>query len=138
MRLSIMKKYNIEEFELSQSYLFWYDKFEKSNYFLEAILDTLDHPVNSRLIQHLLQDPVSDGGQWDMLVNLVNKVGHFLYSPCILMLSKTQYGVVPKAVFPETVNTESSGKLNVLLTSKLREFAMILRKLATKESMTKE
>lgn len=62
-----MKKYNLKEFELSQSYLFYYDKLEKSNWFLEQILDTLDEPLDGRLIQTLLADPVGDGGQWDMV-----------------------------------------------------------------------
>ena len=66
-RVAIMKKYNLKEFELSQSYLFYYDKLEKSNWFLEQILDTLDEPLDGRLIQTLLADPVGDGGQWDMV-----------------------------------------------------------------------
>lgn len=62
-----MKKYNLKEFELSQSYLFYYDKLEKSNWFLEQILDTLHEPLDGRLVQTLLTDPVGDGGQWDMV-----------------------------------------------------------------------
>lgn len=67
-------RYKLDEFEFSQSYLFWCDKFEKSNYFLESILSTVKEPTDSRLIQHLLNNPVQDGGQWDMLVNLIEKV----------------------------------------------------------------
>lgn len=67
-------RYKLDEFEFSQSYLFWCDKFEKSNFFLENILATLNESTDSRLVQHLLSNPVQDGGQWDMLVNLVEKV----------------------------------------------------------------
>ncbi len=67
-------RYKLDEFEFSQSYLFWCDKFEKSNFFLENILATLNEATDSRLIQHLLTSPVQDGGQWDMLVNLIEKV----------------------------------------------------------------
>jgi bleomycin hydrolase len=66
-RVAIMRKYNLKEFELSQSYLFFYDKLEKSNYFLENILETAEEPLDSRLVQTLLKEPISDGGQWDML-----------------------------------------------------------------------
>ena len=64
--------------------MFW-DKLEKANYFLENIIETRDEPLDSRMIQALLSDPLSDGGQWDMFVNLVDK-----------------YGVVPKSFMPET------------------------------------
>lgn len=70
----MIKKYKLDEFEFSQSYLFWCDKFEKSNYFLESILSTLKEPTDSRLVQFLLTSPVQDGGQWDMLINLIEKV----------------------------------------------------------------
>ena len=66
-RVAIMKRYNLKEFELSQSYLFYWDKLEKSNWFLEQILDTVNEPLEGRLVQRLMEDPVGDGGQWDMV-----------------------------------------------------------------------
>lgn len=74
LRVPLMKKHNLEEFELSQNHLFWCDKLERANFFLENILKTLDEETDSRLIQFLLTDPVQDGGQWDMAVNLIKKV----------------------------------------------------------------
>jgi bleomycin hydrolase len=68
-----MQKHNIQAFELSQAYLFFWDKVEKANYFLESVLATADEPVDSRLLTALNADPVGDGGQWDMIVNLVEK-----------------------------------------------------------------
>lgn len=75
LRVPIMKKYNLKEFELSQAYLFFWDKLEKANWFLEQIIDTADQDLDSRLIQELLGAPVNDGGQWDMAANLVEKYG---------------------------------------------------------------
>ena len=66
-RVAIMKRYNLKEFELSQSYLFYWDKLEKANWFLEQILDTVNEPLEGRLVQRLMEDPVGDGGQWDMV-----------------------------------------------------------------------
>tara|TARA_B110000116_G_scaffold124960_1_gene108323 strand:+ start:221 stop:1555 length:1335 start_codon:yes stop_codon:yes gene_type:complete len=111
LRLEIVKKYNLSNFEFSQNYFMFWDKLEKSNYFLENILKTLDHASDSRLIMHLLQAPVQDGGQWDMFVNLTEK-----------------YGLVPQSVMPETNHSSKSGMMNYLLTHKLREFASILRR----------
>ena len=91
-RFEIIKKLNLENFELSQSYLFFYDKLEKANFFLESILETLDEPTGGRLIAWLLSSPMNDGGQWDMLCGLVDK-----------------YGVVPKDAMPETACSSSTG-----------------------------
>lgn len=102
---------NVEPgFEFSQNYTMFWDKLEKANYFLESILQTTDEPVGSRLLDWLLTSPLQDGGQWDMLVNLIQK-----------------YGVVPKAVMPETESSSSTGKMCEFMTGKLREYACRLR-----------
>jgi bleomycin hydrolase len=97
-------------FEFSQNYVLFYDKLEKANYFLECILQTLDEPVGSRLLDWLLMAPQNDGGQWDMFVNLIEK-----------------YGVVPKSVMPETESSSSTGRMAEFVTGKLREYACRLR-----------
>lgn len=74
-RVAIIRKYNLKEFELSQGYLFYWDKLEKANYFLEQILDTAQEDLEGRLVQRLLEEPVQDGGQWDMAANLLEKYG---------------------------------------------------------------
>ena len=109
-RFEIIKKLNLENFELSQSYLFFYDKLEKANFFLESILDTLDEPTGGRLVAWLLSAPMNDGGQWDMLCSLVDK-----------------YGVVPKYAMPESKASSASGEMCSALTTKLREDACRLR-----------
>lgn len=109
-----MKRHNLDKFELSQAYLFFYDKLEKANYFLEQILDTVNEPLDTRLVRTLLGSPVSDGGQWDMVYNLVHK-----------------YGLVPQVLYPDSFNAQASSSINQLITTKLREDALQLRALAT-------
>ena len=76
MRVAMMKKFNLpNDFELSQNYLFLFDKLERANYFLGTVLRTLDSALDSRVVQHLLAPPQQDGGQWDMVVNIVTKYG---------------------------------------------------------------
>ncbi|EOO01655.1 putative bleomycin hydrolase protein [Phaeoacremonium minimum UCRPA7] len=109
-RVALMQKYNLDAFELSQAYLFFWDKLEKANYFLEQIIDTADKDLDSRLVQTLIQAPLSDGGQWDMVYNLVEK-----------------YGLVPQALYPDSYNAMSSSIINSIIFTKLREDALILR-----------
>ncbi len=110
MRVEVMKKLNLKNMELSQNYILFYDKLEKSNYFLENILDTLDEPTDSRIIAWLLDSPLGDGGQWDMLANIIRK-----------------YGVVPKDAMPETYISSKTNELVPWMTRKLREYACTLR-----------
>ncbi|KAL1936715.1 hypothetical protein VTP01DRAFT_849 [Rhizomucor pusillus] len=111
LRRVVIEKYKLsDDFELSQSYLFFYDKLEKANWFLENMIDLADKDVNDRVVQYLFTSPVQDGGQWDMFLNLVQK-----------------YGVVPKSVYPETYASSNSRRLGWLLTVKLREYAVQIR-----------
>ena len=110
VRWHMMQQFNLKTFELSQSYQMFFDKFEKANFFLESILETLDEATDSRLIAHLLKSPVQDGGQWDMFYNIVEK-----------------YGVVPKAMMPESFESSNTRRMNWLLTLRLRKDACILR-----------
>ena len=119
-RIDTMNQLNVDTFEFSQNYTLFWDKLEKSNLFLESILDTVEEPLDSRLVQHLLQDPIQDGGQWDMFAGILEK-----------------YGAVPKTVMPETYHSSKTGVLNNLLTSKLREYASVLRK-GHEQGKTKE
>lgn len=110
---------DLKDFELSQNYTMFWDKFEKSNYFLESIIETVDQPTDGRLVSWLLATPQQDGGQWDMLVSIVEK-----------------YGVVPKQAMPETYQSGRSHELNQVLNAKLREDAVRLRKLHEKGKST--
>lgn len=110
-RQKIAEDLKIKEFELSQNYMMFWDKLEKSNYFLENILETLEEGIYSRIIMWLLSNPLQDGGQWDMFSALVEK-----------------YGVVPKYMMPESYHSGDSRLMNKVLTAKLREYASKLRK----------
>lgn len=110
-RVTAMEKLGLEKFELSQTYAMFWDKIEKSNFFLESIIRTTDEPVDGRC-SPTCSDPIQDGGQWDMFVNLIKK-----------------YGVVPKSVMPEAESSTNSRYMNWLITAKLREFAAELRRM---------
>lgn len=115
IRMITMEKMNLDQFEFSQSHLMFWDKLEKANFFLESIIETCDEPLDGRLVQWLLAQPLSDGGQWDMFINLIEK-----------------YGVVPQSVMPETDSSSSSRRMNSMVVLKLRESATILRKMHDK------
>lgn len=110
MRYRIIKKYDLKTFELSQCYPLFWDKMEKSNWFFENILDTLDEPLTGRLMAFLLDAPIGDGGQWDMFKSLVRK-----------------YGVVPKEAMPETACSRNTSDMDRYLTRYLRGAAKRLR-----------
>ena len=83
-RVGAMQAMNLKEFEFSQNCTLFWDKLERSNYFLEAIIDTADRPSDDRVVAFLLERPLDDGGQWDMCINVIKK-----------------HGLVPQAVMPE-------------------------------------
>ncbi|KAL0581870.1 bleomycin hydrolase [Marasmius crinis-equi] len=113
LRYDIMKKLKLKDFQLSQSYLFFYDKLNKANYYLELMIQHASLPLDDRIVKHLSDDIISDGGQWDMAVNLLET-----------------YGVVPQTIYPESTHSSLSGPLNTLLKTKLREHTLILRRLS--------
>lgn len=120
-RHHIEHTFNIKDFELSQNFTFFWDKFEKANYFYENILATASEDLTSRKVAFLLQTPQQDGGQWDMLVAIIQK-----------------YGIVPKTVMPETFSSSQSRDLNTYLNKKLRKDAMTLRSLVAENASTEE
>nr|ACO11422.1 Bleomycin hydrolase [Caligus rogercresseyi] len=129
MRVPFMKEMNLQEFEFSQSYLFFVDKIERSHFFLHQILEicqkTPDSDPSDRLIGYLLKNPLQDGGQWGMVVSLIEK-----------------YGVLPKKCFPESFSSESSNSMNSMITSKIRQYCKNLMKMskegASREKMLQE
>jgi len=114
MRQPFIKQHNLEDFEFSPAYLFFWDKIERVNYFLHNIVKTARRgdEVGSRTVACLLGDPINDGGQWDMAVNLI-----------------TKHGLMPKKCFPETFSSESSSRLNRFLKTKIREYSRTLHQL---------
>ena len=110
LRERIAEACNLEKFELSQSYLAFWDKFERANYFLESMIETAALPTDDRTVMHILATGVHDGGQWDMFCNVVRK-----------------YGVVPKDVFDETWQTRNTNQMNYVLNRALKAAAAKLR-----------
>ena len=107
---------NLKEFEFSQSYVMFWDKMERANYILEAVIETADRPVDDRVVAWLLQQPLGDGGQWDMFVSLVRK-----------------HGVVPKSVMPETESSGNSMRMNAGLNYQVRQGARNIRRIYADE-----
>ncbi len=109
-RPGTMKKLNVKDFEFSQAHIHFWDKFERSNHFLEAIIDTADRPVDDRTIHFLLSDPIGDGGQWNMAMNLIEK-----------------HGLVPKTAYPESNTSSATRWMNTELKNILRSSACEIR-----------
>lgn len=114
IRYKLAKEYNLEDtFELSQGYLFFYDKLERGNYFLHTILHLKKnrHTELDRVLNYVTSNCSSDGGQFDMLKSLI-----------------TKYGVVPKSEFKESYHTSNSTDMNNILKKTLRYYGMKLWK----------
>ena len=120
-RHKMIAGFQLEDFELSQAHTFFWDKYEKSNWFLEQVLSTADQELTSRKVKFLLDTPQQDGGQWDMVVSLFEK-----------------YGVVPKSVYPESISSSDSRELNQILNKLLRQDAQILRELVAEGANSAE
>src|SRR5215813_6767450 len=114
LRVGAMKKMGLKEFEFSQNFAMFWDKIERANYFLEAIIETADRDVDDRTVAHLLEAVAEDGGQWNMFVAIVNK-----------------HGLVPKAFMPETQSSGDTGRMNAALRGLLRQGAKSVREAAT-------
>ncbi len=121
LRVDAMKKMNLKEFEFSQSYIFFWDKIERANYFLESIIDTAGRPDGDRTVDFLLDNVANDGGQWNMFAGLVRK-----------------HGLVPKTAMPESESSSNSSAMNKALKVKLREGAKRLREMYAKGDSLKE
>lgn len=115
IRENLCKKLNIDNLELSQSYLAFWDKFERANFMLECIIDTVNEKVSNRYVHYFLTSGVADGGQWDMINNIVEK-----------------YGIVPKNVMPDTYAAAHTNELNYLLNWILKNGALKIRKNSNK------
>ena len=109
-RVGAMKKMNLKNFEFSQAHTHFWDKFERSNHLLESIIETSDRPVDDRTIHFLLSDPIGDGGQWNMAMNLVRK-----------------HGLVPKTAYPESNSSSATRWMNAELKDILRSSASEIR-----------
>lgn len=112
-RSQIINKYNLKDFQLSHAYPFFWDQLEKSNLFLQGIIDTREKPLEDKMVEWLFKNPLSDGGQFTGVADIL-----------------TKYGVVPADVMIETFSSENTRQMATLLKLKLKEFGLELRKAA--------
>jgi bleomycin hydrolase len=110
LRVGAMRKMGLKDFEFSQNHAMFWDKIERANYFLEAIIETADRDIDDRTVAHLLESVADDGGQWNMFVAIISK-----------------HGLVPKSFMPETQSSSDTGKMNSSLRSLLRQGARSVR-----------
>lgn len=111
MRAQMIKQYGLGAFEFSQSYCFFYDQLEKSNLFLQAMIDNGKKPTDDKTVEWLFKNPLSDGGTF-----------------CGVMDVVTKYGLVPSEVMPESFNANNTSRMASILSLKLREYGLTLRK----------
>ncbi len=128
LRAKMIDDLDLPSLEFSQNYLFVYDQLEKSNLFLQGVIDTKHLPMDDRQVEWLFKNPLNDGGQFTGVSNLVMK-----------------YGVVPAEVMPENYQSNNTAQVGNLLKLKLREFGLTLREqkdrrstVALKTEMLKE
>lgn len=117
MRAKMIEKYGLGAFQFSQVYPFFWDQLEKSNLFLQGIIDTREKPLDDKMVEWLLKNPLSDGGQFTGIADIIGK-----------------YGLVPSEIMPETSNSANTSRMADLIKQKLRENALELRDMATKKA----
>ncbi len=111
MRAKMIAKYGLGDFQFSQSYNFFFDQLEKANLFLQAVLDNAGKPMNDQLVEWLFKHPLSDGGTF-----------------CGVQDAVMKYGLVPAEVMPESYNANNTSRMSAIITLKLREYGLELRK----------
>ncbi len=113
LRPLVQEKYNLTDFEFSQTYNFFWDQFEKANLFLEIARATANKPLDDREVEWLFKNPIGDGGQWTTFADNVMK-----------------YGLVPTSAMPDTYQSEKTSMMSRLLRRKLREDGLKIREIA--------
>lgn len=116
MRSQMIREQKLGEFQFSQSYCWFYDQLEKANLFLQSIIDKADLPMDDKTVDWLFQHPISDGGTFCGVQDIV-----------------TKYGLVPAEVMPESYNANNTSKLSSILALKLREYGLALRRAKAKD-----
>ena len=118
LRASTIDRFDLGDFQFSQNYCFFYDQLEKANLFLQAVIDTREKPFEDRTVDWLFAHPISDGGTFTGVADLV-----------------TKYGVVPSDVFPETLTSNSTSAVRGQLSTLLRQDGLKLREAGKKADL---
>jgi bleomycin hydrolase len=117
LRAQAIREHKLSDLKLSQAYNFFYDQLEKSNMFLQLVIDTAKKPMDDRKVEWLFHNPIGDGGQFTGVSDII-----------------TKYGVVPATAMPETYTTNHTSTFSKLLGWKLKEWGLELREVAAKDS----
>ena len=120
LRASAIERFDLGEFQFSQNFCFFYDQLEKANLFLQAVIDTRDKGFDDRTVDWLFSHPISDGGTFTGVADLV-----------------TKYGVVPAEIFPETLSSNSTSAIRGQLSNILRQDGLALRDAGKKADLRK-
>ena len=105
--------------EFSQDYLFFYDQLEKANLMLQGVIDTGKKSIEDPQVQFFFKSPINDGGTFCGVADLAEK-----------------YGLVPMSAQPETFSSNNTSKMSKLISSKLREYGLELRKMVAQGKKT--
>ena len=112
LRANFAKQTDSLTVDFSQAYLFFYDQLEKANLFLQGVIDCADKPLDDQRVQFFFKNPLNDGGTFCGVADLADK-----------------YGLVPKSVMPESYSSDNTARMSRLISSKLREQGLQLRKM---------
>lgn len=121
LRPKVVQKYGLSSFEFSQNYNFFWDQLEKSNLFLEGMIENREKEITDRKVQWLFSRALGDGGQWTGVVNIIEK-----------------YGVVPKEIMPETHSSENTRIMSSQIKRKLREYGLTIREMSKAGASVKQ
>ena len=137
LRAKAQARHGLGEFTFSHNYIFFFDQLEKSNLFLQSVIDSASKPMDDQLVTWLFQHPLSDGGQFTGVSDLITKYGLVpasvmpeTYSANHTSDLITKYGLVPASVMPETYSANHTSRMSSLIALKLREQGLELRRLA--------
>ena len=121
LRANFAKRTDSLKVTFSQDYLFFYDQLEKANLMLQGVIDTGKKPIDDQRVQFFFHHPLNDGGTFCGVADLTEK-----------------YGLVPAEVQPETYSAESTSRMSRIISSKLREQGLELRKMVNEGKKAKD
>lgn len=119
LRSKAIMRWNLPSLELSQNYLFFYDQLEKANLYLQGVIDTRKQSFDDRMVDWLFHNPLSDGGTFCGVADLVAK-----------------YGVMPKEAFPETFQSNNTSGFTSVMKQLLRQQGLELRAMGESKKVT--
>ena len=105
-RHSVIEALELDNFEFSETYLFFWDKLERANRYLRWFIDHPNVETKDEAFKFIVDEYTGDGGWWNMFANLV-----------------TKYGLVPISAMKETFQSDDSEDMNQILNTCLQSCA---------------